>query len=100
MIYGSAGGFCLTVLDGACRGNFAVDGGCDEGVGLVTALFGVAGLPTVMYLRICSMRFGPMPLIARKSSTVLNAPYDFPIFKILSAADAPIPGTCCSTNAV
>jgi len=39
----------------------------------------------VTYLRIFSMRFGPMPLIARKSSTLLNRPYDLRIFRILSA---------------
>ena len=53
-----------------------------------------------MYLRIFSMRFGPMPLIARKSSTVLNAPYDLRIFRILSAVEGPMPGTCCSSSAV
>jgi len=53
-----------------------------------------------MYLRIFSMRFGPMPLIARKSSTLLNAPYDLRIFKILSAVDGPIPGTSCNSSAV
>jgi hypothetical protein len=47
-----------------------------------------------------SMRFGPTPLIARKSSTLLNAPYDLRIFRILSAVEEPIPGTCCSSNAM
>ncbi|HWT88405.1 MAG TPA: hypothetical protein VN454_06355, partial [Candidatus Angelobacter sp.] len=39
----------------------------------------VKGFATVRYLRIFSSRFGPMPLIARKSSTLLNAPYDLRI---------------------
>jgi hypothetical protein len=46
------------------------------------------------------MRFGSMPLIVRKSSTLLKAPYDSRIFRILSAVEEPIPGTCCSCNAI
>jgi len=34
--------------------------------------FGATGLPTVMCLRIFSMCFGPIPLIARNSSTLLE----------------------------
>jgi len=36
-------------------------------------------------------------LIASKSSTLLNVPYDFRIAKILSAVDGPIPGTSCNS---
>jgi hypothetical protein len=76
------------------------------GFGEVTGLFADAGLfcdaalPTVKYLRIFSSRFGPMPRTARKSSTLLNAPYDLRICKILSAVTGPIPGTCCSSSEV
>ncbi len=72
----------------------------------VTGLFADAGLlcdaalPTVRYLRIFSSRFGPMPRTARKSSTLLNAPYDLRICKILSAVTGPIPGTCCNCSEV
>jgi hypothetical protein len=77
------------------------------GFGGVTGLFADAGLfceaavlPTVKYLRIFSRRFGPIPRTARKSSTLLNAPYDLRICKILSAVTGPIPGTCCSSSDV
>src|SRR5712664_2768178 len=63
-------------------------------------LFGAAGFPTVKYLRIFSSRFGPSPRIASKSSTLLNAPYDLRICKILSAVAGPIPGTCCNSSDV
>jgi hypothetical protein len=46
------------------------------------------------------MRFGPMPLIARRSSTLLNWPYDLRIFRILSAVDGPVPGTRCNSSVV
>jgi hypothetical protein len=49
-------------------GDFAV-----EGVeGLVGGLAGETVLPTVRYLGIFSSRLGPMPLMARKSSTLLK----------------------------
>ncbi len=76
------------------------------GFGGVTGLFADAGLfcdaalPTVKYLRIFSSRFGPMPRTARKSSTLLNAPYDLRICKILSAVTGPIPGTNCNSSDV
>ena len=41
-----------------------------------------------------------MPRTARKSSTLLNAPYDLRICKIFSAVTGPIPGTCCSSSDV
>src|SRR6266478_3649481 len=56
--------------------------------------------PTVRYLRILSSRFLPMPRIASRSSTLLNAPYDFRILRIFSAVAGPIPGTCCSSAEV
>jgi hypothetical protein len=86
--------------------------GTVEGFGGTVGLDGVTGLeadagllskvalPTVKYLRIFSRRFGPIPRIARKSSTLLNAPYDLRICKILSAVTGPIPGTCCSSSDV
>jgi hypothetical protein len=87
--------------------------GTVEGLGVVAGFGGVAGLfadaglfceaavlPTVKYLRIFSSRLGPMPRTARKSSTLLNAPYDLRICKILSAVTGPIPGTCCSSSDV
>lgn len=57
-------------------------------------------LPVVKYLRIFSNRLAPMPRIANKSSTLLNAPYDFRISKILSAVAGPIPGTNCNSSDV
>ncbi len=56
------------------------------------------GFPMVKYLRIFSRRFGPRPRIASKSSTLLNAPYDLRICKILSAVAGPIPGTNCNCS--
>jgi len=41
-----------------------------------------------------------MPLMARKSSTLLNGPYDLRICRIFSAVTGPIPGTCCSSSDV
>jgi hypothetical protein len=54
--------------------------------------------PTVKYLRIFSRRLGPRPRIASKSSTLLNAPYDLRICKILAAVAGPIPGTNCNCS--
>jgi hypothetical protein len=54
----------------------------------------------VRYLRIFSRRFGPMPRIALKSSTLLNAPYDLRICKIFSAVTGPMPGTNWSSSDV
>jgi hypothetical protein len=70
--------------------------GFGEDVEFFEAAFGavlVSGFATVKYFRIFSKRFGPMPLMARKSSTLLNGPYDFRILRILSAVTGPIPGT-------
>jgi hypothetical protein len=86
--------------------------GTVEGFGGTVGLDGVTGLepdagllceaafPTVRYLRIFSRRFGPIPRTARKSSTLLNVPYDLRICKILSAVTGPIPGTCCNSSDV
>ena len=67
---------------------------------LVDGFLVCAGFPTVRYFRIFSSLFGPIPLIASKSSTLLNAPYDFRISRILSAVAGPIPGTCCNSAAL
>jgi hypothetical protein len=84
----------------------------EAGFGGVTGLSGVTALLadpgllcgpallTVRYLRIFSRRLGPMPRTARKSSTLLNAPYDLRICKILSAVTGPIPGTSCNSSDV
>ena len=73
----------------------AVDGfGGVAGFGALAGLVEDAVLPTVKYLRIFSRRLGPMPRIALRSSTLLNAPYDLRICKIFSAVTGPIPGTC------
>jgi hypothetical protein len=63
-------------------------------------LLAAAGFPTVKYLRILSRRFLPIPRIASKSSTLLNAPYDFRICKIFSAVAGPMPGTRCNSSEV
>ena len=61
-------------------------------------MLGAAVFPTVKYLRILSKRFLPMPLMASRSSTLLNEPYDLRICKIFSAVAGPIPGTCCNSS--
>lgn len=71
-----------------------------EGFDGFAGLAAAAALPTVRYLRIFSRRFGPMPRMALKSSTLLNAPYDLRICKIFSAVTGPIPGTSCSSSDV
>jgi hypothetical protein len=70
------------------------------GFGALAGLVADVALPTVRYLRIFSRRFGPMPRIALRSSTLLNAPYDLRICKIFSAVTGPIPGTSCSSSEV
>ena len=82
--YGLPGGFSTAIVDFAGS----------------APLFAADGFPTVKYLRIFSRRFGPSPRIASKSSTLLNAPYDFRICKIFSAVAGPIPGTCCNSSDV
>jgi hypothetical protein len=100
----------LPVVDHAA--NYRGGPGGSEGEGVVEGFGALAGfgafagfvadvaLPTVKYLRIFSSRFGPMPRTARKSSTLLNAPYDLRICEILSAVTGPIPGTNCSSSDV
>jgi hypothetical protein len=84
---------------GGSAGTVAGFGGV-AGFGALAGLVADAVLPTVKYLRIFSRRFGPIPRIARKSSTLLNAPYDLRICKILSAVTGPIPGTSCNSSDV
>jgi len=86
---------------------FRGEGGAFEGVAGFAGAGGFApasgfapALPTVKYLRIFSRRFGPMPRMALKSSTLLNAPYDLRICKIFSAVTGPMPGTNCSSSDV
>lgn len=69
-----------------------------EGFAGFAGLAAAAALPTVRYLRIFSRRFGPIPRMALKSSTLLNAPYDFRICKIFSAVTGPMPGTNCNSS--
>src|SRR5277367_599887 len=107
--YGSSGSSSSTA--GFVTGGFlavaaaAVFGGGDTG--FVTEDFVTAApdcfattFATTKYFRILSSRFGPIPRTASKSSTLLNAPYDLRICKILSAVDGPIPGTCCNCSDV
>ena len=70
------------------------------GFGVLAGFAADAALPTVKYLRIFSRRFGPMPRMALKSSTLLNAPYDLRICKIFSAVTGPMPGTNCNSSEV
>src|SRR5205823_1940560 len=69
-------------------GGFSV-GGVDFADGV--AGFPAASFPTVKYLHIFSRRFDPSPRIASKSSTLLKAPHDLRICKILSAVAGPLP---------
>lgn len=98
--------FVLDVDQGTnyCGGPEGSEGeGVVEGFGEVAGFGALAGfvadaaLPTVRYLRIFSRRLGPMPRTARKSSTLLNAPYDLRIWRILSAVTGPMPGTNCNS---
>jgi hypothetical protein len=62
---------------------------------LAAGTFGTApgDFPATRYLRIFSSRFGPMPRIASKLSTLLHGPYDLRICRIFPAVGGPIPGT-------
>ncbi len=91
-----AGVFAAAAFAG---GDFAV-AGVGTACALLDAFLLCGALPIVRYFRIFSSLFEPIPLIANKSSTLLNAPYDFRISRILSAVDGPIPGTCCSSAAL
>ena len=87
---------------GIVEGFGGLGGFAGEVVGVLAdaGLLDPAALPTVKYLRIFSSRFGPMPRMARKSSTLLNGPYDLRICKIFSAVAGPIPGTNCNSSDV
>jgi hypothetical protein len=104
-LIGARGAANYSEGSGGSAGTVEVFGGV-AGFDGVTGLFADAGLlcgaalPVVKYLRIFSRRFGPIPRIARTLSTLLNAPYDLRICKILSAVAGPIPGTCCSSSDV
>lgn len=89
-----ADGFAAAVFAG---GDFACTGAV---CALVGGVLVCGAFPTVRYFRIFSSLLGPIPLIASKSSTLLNAPYDFRISRILSAVEGPIPGTCCNSAAL
>jgi hypothetical protein len=80
---------------GAARAQFAHAAPFAGVDGAVVPLRGGA-CPATKYFRIFSSRFGPIPRTDSKSSTLLNAPYDFRIAKILSAVAGPIPGTSCN----
>lgn len=72
----------IQVFGAARGGDLQVVGDVADVATLPDCFFGATLLPMLMYLRIFYMRFGPMPLIARKSSTLLKAPYDLRIFRI------------------
>ena len=74
--------FCGENLSYSFSGGFSV-GGVDFADGV--AGFPAASFPTVKYLRIFLRRFAPSPRIASKSTTLLKAPHDLRICKILSA---------------
>ena len=80
--------FCGENLSYSFSGGFSV-GGVDFADGV--AGFPAASFPTVKYLRIFLRRFAPSPRIASKSSTLLKAPHDLRICKILSAVAGPLP---------
>jgi hypothetical protein len=107
--YGLSGGFSGSTAGGEAAGGvelLAADF-ADGFLGFAQPEHSAAGatffefvFPAIKYLRIFSRRFGPSPRIASKSSTLLNAPYDFRICKIFSAVAGPIPGTCCNSSDV
>jgi hypothetical protein len=90
------GGSAGTVEDFGAGAAFSGGAGLFADAGLLCE----TALPTVRYLRIFSSRFGPIPRIAVKSSTLLNAPYDLRICKIFSAVTGPMPGTNCNSSDV
>ena len=105
LIFVPDGGHTAPYSDGVGGPAGTVEGfggiaGFDGIVGFVAdaGMTGAVAFPTVRYLRIFSSRFGPMPRIALKSSTLLNAPYDLRICKIFSAVTGPIPGTNGSSS--
>ncbi len=93
-VFGAGG--CIEALPGDFAGG-ALGFAQPEQPGAAT-VFLELGFPATKYLRIFSRRFGPRPRIASKSSTLLKAPYDLRICKILSAVAGPIPGTVCNCS--
>ena len=88
--YGSSSSLAVGEgVPGCLAGDFA-------GGGLVGAVdcFLEGGLPTVRHLRIFSSFLGPMPLMERRSSTLLKAPQDSRGARIFCAVEGPMPGTC------
>jgi hypothetical protein len=81
-VFGGAAGFA-----GLGAAGFAELG--TAGFAAEPGLFADSALPVVKCLRIFSSRFGPMPRMASKSSTLLNAPYDLRICKHLVGSSRP-----------
>jgi hypothetical protein len=71
------GGFCFKFFGAARGGDLEFVGDVDDVATLPACFFGATLLPMVMYLRILYMRFGPMPVMARKSSTLLKVAIRF-----------------------
>jgi hypothetical protein len=101
LLFAPGDGHAANYSDGFGGSAGTVEGfGGVAGFGVLAGLVEDVALPTVRYLRIFSSRFGPMPRMALRSSTLLNAPYDLRICKIFSAVTGPIPGTNCSSSDV
>ena len=90
-------GFCGASVDFGGSGAFAP---LQLEHPVADGFFAGAVFPATRYLRIFSSRCGPMPRIALRSSTLLNAPYALRICRIFSAVTGPIPGTCCNSSDV
>jgi hypothetical protein len=86
----------LQVFCAARGGDLEVVGDVDEVATLPACFFGATLLPMLMYLRIFYMRFGPMPLIARKIAHALEGAIRFAHLQNLPAVEGPLPGTRCS----
>jgi hypothetical protein len=97
--FGAFAGVTPFFFTGAAREQLAQVAGLadpdDAEVGALLFL-ACAARPATRYFLIFSSLFGPIPRTDSRSSTLLNAPYDFLICKILSAVAGPIPGTSCS----
>ena len=74
--YGSSSSLAVAGGEADCFVGDFVGGGLAGAAAVcgVADCFFVGGLPTVRYLRIFSSFLGPMPLMARRSSTLLKAP--------------------------
>jgi hypothetical protein len=86
----------LQVFCAARGGDLEVVDDMDEVATLPACFFGASLLPMLMYLRIFYMRFGPMPLIARKIAHALEGAIRFAHLQNLPAVEGPLPGTRCS----